>query len=208
LIFDEVITGFRHHVGGAQALYGVTPDLGVFGKAMANGYPISALAGRRDIMSYFMPEGPVYISGTFMGHLLGVTAALATIELLRDGSIHARLQEVGERIARELTAVIDELELNAHCVSFGSIWCLYFTRGPIRNFRDIIHMTKYAKQYPKDLAFRTTLLNNGIYLQPHYTNRAFISAAHDDADINRTIEVTLDYLRAHQEVLRRDDDEH
>lgn len=201
LIFDEVITGFRHHIGGAQAILGITPDLGVFGKAMANGYAISALAGKNDIMSLFAPEGPVFMSGTYMGHLLGVTAALKTLEILKDGAVHRRLWDMGNRMSGELNAIIDELELDAHCVNFGSIWCLYFTRH-VENYRDIIDMSAQQKGYPKDVAYRNTLLNNGIYIQPYYTSRGFISAAHSDQEIDKTIDITRDFLTAHKDDLR------
>ena len=201
LIFDEIITGFRHHIGGVQAIYGVTPDLGAFGKAMANGYAISALTGKNEVMSRFSPEGDVFMSGTFMGHLLGVTAALETIDILRDGEIHKELWRKGNRMAEEINKTIDGLELNARCNSFGSIWNLYFTRE-INNFRDIIHMTKEGKGHPPDVAYRNALLNAGIFVQPNYTNRAFISAAHSDEDIDRTIDVTQEFLKEHQEDLR------
>jgi glutamate-1-semialdehyde 2,1-aminomutase len=202
LIFDEVITGFRHHIGGAQAVLGVTPDLGVFGKAMANGYAISALAGKKEIMSLFAPEGPVFMSGTYMGHLLGVTAALETINILRDGTVHRRLWEMGNRVTSELNSVIDELELNAHCVNFGSIWCLYFTRR-VESYRDVLEMAAQHKGYYKDVAYRNTLLNNGIYIQPYYASRAFISAAHADQEIDKTIDVTRQFLTEHQDELRK-----
>jgi glutamate-1-semialdehyde 2,1-aminomutase len=202
LIFDEVITGFRHHPGGVQAIYGITPDLGVFGKAMANGYPISALAGKSEIMSLFTPEGPVLLSGTFMGHLLGVTAALKTIEILQDGEVHKKLWRLGNRLCQEINKVIEKLDLNARCYNFGSIWCLYFTRK-VENFRDIIKMTAYKKAYPVDQAFRRYLLNHGIYIQPGPTNRAFISAAHTDEDIDRTIEITSEFFTRFQNEFRQ-----
>ena len=122
LIFDEVLTGFRHHIGGVQEIYGITPDLGAFGKAMANGFTISALAGKKDLMSLFTPTGPVYLSGTYMGNPIGVAASLKTIDLLRDGRIHKKLWAFGEKISITLQETINELELNACCYSFGSIW--------------------------------------------------------------------------------------
>ncbi len=201
LIFDEVITGFRHHIGGAQSLLGVTPDLGVFGKAMANGYAISALTGKNDIMSQFSPEGDVFMSGTFMGHLLGVTAALKTIEILRDGEVHKRLWAVGDRIRDEINPIIDELDLNARCYSYGSIWSLYFTRK-VENYRDVIDMASQGKGFTKDVAYRNHMLNSGVYLQPNYTPRYFTSAVHTDEEIDRTIEATRDFLTTHANELR------
>jgi glutamate-1-semialdehyde 2,1-aminomutase len=201
LIFDEILTGFRHHLGGAQTLLGVTPDLGVFGKAMANGFPISALAGKRDVMSMFRPEGPVLLSGTFMGHLLSVTASLQTIATLRDATIYSRLWQMGERLSSEINGVIDELNLDARCYSYGPVWCLYFTRR-VENLRDIIHLTSVQGGHAKDRAFRTTLLNKGIFIMPGRTNRGYISAAHTDEDIARTIDATVKFLVDNQSDLR------
>ena len=201
LIFDEIITGFRHGLGGAQSIYDVIPDIGVFGKAMANGFPISAVAGRREIMSMFGPEGPVFLSGTFMGHLLGVTAALKTIETLQQTSIHDRLWSLGSRLSDGINEVIDTLGLDAKCNSFGSAWCLYFTRQ-VRNFRDIIDFTSHPGGHPKDNAFRRSLLNEGIFLMPLKTNRAYISAAHSDSDIDKTLDLATKFLTEHQSELR------
>jgi glutamate-1-semialdehyde 2,1-aminomutase len=199
LVFDEVITGFRHHVGGVQTLAGVTPDLAAFGKAMASGFALSALSGKRRIMSLFAPEGPVLLSGTFMGNLLGVTASLATIRILMPGDIHKRLWQLGERIRDQLNATIDALGINARCYSYGGVWCLYFNRR-VENFRDAVHGGHETQA--KNQAFRHTLLNNGIYIQPRYHNRAYISAAHTDEDIDATIRVAREFLANHQAVLR------
>ena len=201
LIFDEIITGFRHHVGGAQTLFKVTPDLAAFGKAMTNGFSASALSGKRGIMSLFAPQGPVFLSGTFMGHLLGVSAALATIDILRDPAIHAKLFRQGNEISTRVNAAIERLGLDACCNNFGSVWCLYFTRT-VRSYRDIAHLTSSEKANPKDQAYRRTLLNNGVYIQPNYINKAFVSAAHTDEDIDKTIELTIKFLSDYQAHLR------
>ncbi|MBK5281610.1 MAG: aspartate aminotransferase family protein [Nitrospiraceae bacterium] len=193
LIFDEIITGFRHDLGGAQRLLGVTPDLAVFGKAMANGFPISAVAGRRDIMSMFSPEGPVFISGTYNGHLLGVTAALATISLLRDGTIHERLFSQGAWMASRVSEVIDHLELDASFAQFGSALCLYFTRR-VRSFRDIMPLVSQKGGSPRDIALRRWLLNDDIFILPIKTNKGYISAAHTDSDIEKTTESMTRFL--------------
>ena len=198
LIFDEVITGFRHHIGGVQAIVGVTPDLAAFGKAMANGYALCALSGRRELMSLFSPEGPVLLSGTYMGHLLGVTAALVTTRILADGAIHARLWRLGARVRDAVNETIEHLGLDAHCEAFGSVWCLYFTRR-VESYRDAVGD---AAMQAKNRAFQTTLLNAGIFIPPRYHNRAFISAAHTDEEIDRTIRVVRQFLTDHQAALR------
>lgn len=201
LVFDEIITGFRHHIGGAQAIFGVTPDLGAFGKAMANGFPISALVGRDDIMSMFGPEGPVLASGTYMGHPVGVSAALKTIDILTETDIYPKLWRQGDKVRTEINLIIDELDLNARCYSFGSAWCLYFTRK-VDDFRDIIHLRSDADGRRKDDGLRRTLLNNGILISQTNSNKGYISAAHTDEDIDKTIEVVAHFLTKNQADLR------
>lgn len=201
LIFDEILTGFRHDLGGAQSIYGITPDLAAFGKAMANGFTVSALAGRADLMSMFMPQGPVMLSGTYMGNLLGVTASLATIERLSEPGTYERLWALGERVRDQVNATIQELGINAVVQSYGPSWCLYFT-DKVESFRDIIETAAFAKAYPPDQALRRTLLSNGIYMQPGYTNRAYISTAHTDEDIDHTIHVLQGFLKEHRSALK------
>jgi len=200
LVFDEVVTGFRTHLGGAQALLGVTPDLGVFGKAMANGFPISALTGKNEIMSLFMPEGPVFFQGTYNGQVLGVAAALKTIEILRDGEVHKKLWRLGDKISDELNAITDELEIDARCYNFGSIWGLYFTRKPLENYRDIANMVLLNKDNPKGYAMKNHLINNGVFVTK--SPRGFISASHSDEEIDRTIDIISDFCHKYQEELR------
>jgi len=196
LLFDEMITGFRHDLGGCQALFGVTPDLTTFGKAIANGFPISGLAGRDDIMSMLEPQGPVSYSGTFNGELICTTAALKTIEILEREPVHQRLFEVGAQLGGEINAEAERLGLPAHVVHFGSMWCLYFTNREIRDYRDIA-MFAVSRDTGIDAKFQGHLLSEGIYMQPFYTNRCFTSYAHSDSDIERTIEVVTDFLRGH-----------
>ena len=199
LIFDEVITGFRTHIGGSQALFGVTPDLGVFAKGMGNGFPIGALAGKKDIMSMFSPEGPVFFSGTYNGQIMNVAAAIKTIDLLRDGQLHKKLWGLGNRLSAGINAVADELEINAQCVNFGSIWGIHFARGPLDNYRDIAGMVRYNKANPKGMALKNTLLNNGIFVVGR--PRGFISSAHSESEIDKTIDVITDFFRKHREEL-------
>ena len=166
---------------------------------MCNGWPLSALAGKSEIMSLFTPEGPVFYSGTYTGHVLGVAASLKTIEILRDGEVHKKLWRLGNRITEGINAVIDELEVNARCHNFGSIWGIYFTREKPDNYRKIASMVRYDRGDPKGAALKTTLLNNGIFV----TNspRGFVSAAHSDEDIDRTIEVIGGFFRQHRQDL-------
>ena len=194
LIFDEMITGFRHDLGGCQKLFGVIPDLTTFGKAIANGYPLSGLAGRNDVMCLLEPEGPVSYSGTFNGSLMSVTAALKTIEIMERDRVHERLFELGSTLAEAINDEIGRQGVPAQCQSFGSMWCVYFTDRKIENYRDIAAFA-VSKDTGIDAEFQAHLLDRGVYMQPFYTNRCFTSAAHSDTDVEQTIEVVADFLR-------------
>ncbi len=206
LFFDEMITGFRHALGGCQELYDVTPDLTAFGKAVANGFPVSGLAGRADVMAFMEPEGPVSYSGTFNGELVCVAAALKTLEILEREPVHERLFAVGDRLSAEINEEIARLGLPAQCLNFGSMWCLYFTDREIVDYRDIAAFA-VTKDTGIDAEFQAHMLSNGIYMQPFYTNRCFTSYAHTDADIDRTIEVVGDFLRTRGADIHRAYDE-
>ncbi|MGN6169737.1 MAG: aspartate aminotransferase family protein [Solirubrobacteraceae bacterium] len=198
LIFDEIITAFRHDLGGCQRLFGITPDLTAFGKAIANGYPISGLAGKREIMGLIEPEGPVSYSGTFNGSVIAVAAALKTIEIMEREPVHRRLFEAGRQLSDAINGTIKELGLPAQCESFGSMWCVYFTDRAVRNYRDIAAFA-VTKDTGIDADFQTHLLNHGVYIQPFYTNRAFTSYAHSDSDLERTSDAVQTFLRSNGE---------
>ena len=119
LIFDEIVTGFRHGLGGGQAIYGVTPDLGVFGKAMASGYVIAAIAGKNKIMSLAAPEGTVRIAGTFGGNALGTAAALSTLNVLAKPGFYEYLYKLGDIVRNGINEAIRERRLKARCDGFG-----------------------------------------------------------------------------------------
>ncbi len=127
LIFDEVITGFRHSLGGAQKILGVTPDLTVFAKAMANGFPAAAVCGCDHLMNQLQPTGPVHMAGTYSGHPISMAAAKATIEQLERGDAYERLQNSGSFLRRELTRIIEEEGIQARTAGFRSIFTIYFT---------------------------------------------------------------------------------
>ncbi len=201
LIYDEIITGFRHGLGGAAVREGVYPDLAAFGKALANGFVLSALAGRNELMSMLAPEGPVLFSGTFNGYSTGVAAALKTIEIMESEPVHDRLFRLGQRMADGINASIERHGVPAVCQAYGSVWCLYFTVRSVRTYRDIIHFAD-SKDYAVNVAFRNFMLERGIFLPSYFTNRAFISYAHTDEDVDRTIEATDAFIAAHAAALR------
>lgn len=194
LIFDEIVTSFRHDLGGAQKLFGVTPDLTTFGKAVANGYPVSGLTGRNEIMSMIQPEGGVAYQGTYNGITMSMVAALKTIEIMERDNIHEKLFKAGQKVRDEINAEVKRLGVPAVCRSFGSVWCLYFTDRDINNYRDIAAFA-VTKDSGIDSEFQKHLLNRNIYMQPYYANRCYISAAHTDQDLDRTIEATKEFLR-------------
>ena len=200
LIFDEVITGFRHAPGGAQERYGVTPDLTTLGKALGNGFPISALAGRGDIMDRLGPKGDVLFAGTFAGHTLDVAVALAVTAIVEDGAIHRHIGDLGRRLTTGIQAAIDETGVKVQVRETAGVWTIYFTDQPIRRFRDFARFAM-DKDHPVQRAYRGWLLERGIYLHPHYMIRGFLTGAHTDADIDRVIDATAGFLAANRELL-------
>jgi glutamate-1-semialdehyde 2,1-aminomutase len=190
LIFDEVITGFRHGLGGYQAICGVTPDLSTFAKAMANGFPIAALAGRARLMDRFGPGGGVFFAGTYNGHPVGVAAALATIAELEDGSVHRHCFGLAERAAIGLRAIASELGIPITVAQFGSVFVPYFFDGPTERYEDLL-----ANDTAHDVWFRSQMCERGIFMLPVALKRNHVSAAHTEADIDRTLEVARAVLR-------------
>jgi glutamate-1-semialdehyde 2,1-aminomutase len=190
LIFDEVITGFRHALGGYQSIAGVTPDLSTFAKAMANGYPIAALAGRADYMDRFGPGGGVAFAGTYNGHPVGVSAALATIGILEDGAVHRHCAGLAQRAARGIQQIGDELGIPMKVVVFGSVFVPYFMQGPIETYTDLLNNNNV-----RDVWFRQTMCDNGVFMIPTALKRNHVSAAHTEADIDHTIETARRVLR-------------
>ena len=162
LVFDEVITGFRHSIGGYQSLCGVTPDLTTLGKAMANGYPCAAICGRRELMQRFATGGgDVFFAGTYNAHPLATAAAMATIEELEDGSVHDRIFRLGEEIRQGLSEIIGRLGIKAHVTGFGSVFVVYFMEPPVESYTDLLRNNSEM-----DLAFRWGMIERGIFI-PH-----------------------------------------
>jgi len=193
LIFDEVITGFRHGLGGYQKIAGVTPDLTTFAKAMANGYPIAALAGKAEFMDAFAPGNGVFFAGTYNGHPLNVAAALATIRLLEDGSVHEHCFRLAKKAADGIQQIADDLGITMTVARFGSVFVPYFMEGPIRSYDDVLRNDTAA-----DVAFRQGMCDEGIFMVPTAIKRNHVSAAHTDEDIDRTIETARRVLQQHR----------
>lgn len=195
LVFDEVKTGFRAAPGGYQSLAGVTPDLSVFGKAIANGYPLGAIGGRRDIMDLFDTPDPsrrVMISGTYNGHPLVMAAAIATMEHLRRSgeALYARLDGLGARLQEGMERAFSDSGVVATVVRQGSAFCAYFMDHAPVSWHDIAH--HHVMQF--DLAFRRALIDRGVYLFPLPTKQGSISTAHSAGDVDFTIERVSEVL--------------
>lgn len=177
LIFDEVMTGFRIAPGGARERFGVTADLTTLGKVIGGGLPVAAYGGRRDIMGLVAPAGPVYQAGTLSGNPLAMAAGLATLSALTP-ALHERIEKRTSAMVEGLRRIAHDLGVPFTAASAGSMWGLFFTAGPVRNFAD-------AKR--SDVAlfrrFFHAALERGVYLAPSPFEAAFMSAAHGDEDV-------------------------
>ncbi|MFN8224129.1 MAG: aminotransferase class III-fold pyridoxal phosphate-dependent enzyme [Gaiellales bacterium] len=196
LIFDEVITGFRHGLGGYQAVCGVTPDVTALGKAMANGYPIAALAGRRDLLEQFstVPGGPVMLAGTYNGHPGMVAAALETIRKLEEEPVHEHLFRLGDLARRGLQEMFDEHGVAARVTGFGSVWVSYFLEGPVTTYTDLLRND--AELY---VGYRRRLLEHGILELPVNLKRNHFTYAHREHHVEQLIEATAAAVTAELE---------
>jgi glutamate-1-semialdehyde 2,1-aminomutase len=187
LVFDEVITGFRHGLGGYQAIAGVTPDLTTLGKAMANGWPVSALGGKAELMEMFSttPGRPAFFAGTFNGHPATTAAALATIEKLEREPVHEHVFRLGERARTELQALYDRLGVQAVVSGFGSVFVSYFLEGPVVSYDDLLR-----NDVDLFTGYRRELMKDGIFELPLNLKRSHFSYAHTDDDVDRLVEAT------------------
>ena len=191
LIFDEVITGFRLAYGGAQQVYGVKPDLTCLGKIIGGGLPVGAFGGRADVMDRIAPLGPVYQAGTLSGNPLAVTAGLAILKLLRDSNPYEELERLGAKLEQGLRAAAVEAGIPSTVNRVGSMLTAFFTEGPVTNWPS-------AKQSDTERygCFFRAMLEEGVYLAPSQFECAFVSLAHTDDLIDRTIEDAYRAMRA------------
>lgn len=191
LIFDEVMTGFRVALGGAQELYGVTPDITTLGKVIGGGLPVGAYGGKREIMEQIAPQGPIYQAGTLSGNPLAMTAGIATLKLLKEPGFYDSLFDKAEKLVSGLSEIIEKLNIKASCGRVGSMMGLYFTDIAVNNFED-------AKKSDLTLfsAYYKGMLEKGIYLAPSQFEAGFMSAAHSDADIEATLKAAEEVLKS------------
>jgi len=182
LIFDEVITGFRLTLGGAQQLYGIKPDLTCLGKILGGGLPLAAFGGQRKIMDLLAPEGPVYQAGTLSGNPLAVAAGLATLSLLSRRGIYKALEGRGKRLQDGFEDVLRKHRISATINRIGSMMTIFFGVEKVRNAAE-------ARKCDRKLfaRFFHGMLKRGIYMPPAPFEAAFVSVAHTMADLDRTI---------------------
>jgi glutamate-1-semialdehyde 2,1-aminomutase len=183
LVFDEVMTGFRVAYGGAQELLGIDPDLTTLGKILGGGLPIGAYGGRRDLMERIAPAGPVYQAGTLSGNPLAVAAGRATLDLLADGSVYDELEATSGRLAAGLREIAAGLDVPLTVHRQGSMLGVFFTAGPVRRQEDVdgSDRDRFARVFHR-------LLESGVHPPPSAYETWFVSAAHGEEEIAKTLE--------------------
>lgn len=184
LIFDEVMTGFRVALGGAQALYNIKPDMTTLGKVIGGGLPVGAFGGRRDIMSCLAPLGPVYQAGTLSGNPVAVTAGLVTLKLIQERGFHEKLSLQTKKLMDGLVQAAIDAGVTFSAQSVGGMFGLYFMQSCPTSYAEMMQSDKEAFN-----KFFHSMLDNGVYLGPSAFEAGFVSAAHTDEDIAFTIEV-------------------
>ena len=185
LIFDEVMTGFRVSLGGAQELYGVTPDMTTLGKIIGGGLPVGAFGGKKEIMQMLAPLGPVYQAGTLSGNPVAVAAGLKTLELIQATGFYKELSLVTTKLVEGLTRVAKEKGVKFCARSVGGMFGIYFSELPPNSFDEIMNSDR--EKFNK---FFHSMLEQGIYFGPSAFEAGFVSAAHTEKDIDDTIEAS------------------
>ena len=191
LIFDEVMTGFRVAKGGAQALYGVNPDLTTLGKVIGGGLPVGAFGGRKDIMQCLAPLGPVYQAGTLSGNPVAVAAGLATLNLIQQTGFHERLAATTKSLTDGLSAIAREAGVAFSAQAVGGMFGIYFSAEVPNSFDDVMQSDRDAFN-----RFFHAMLDDCIYLAPSAFEAGFVSAAHSEQDIEQTLSAARKYFQS------------
>jgi glutamate-1-semialdehyde 2,1-aminomutase len=190
LVFDEVMTGFRISYGGAQEKFGITPDLTTMGKVIGGGLPVGAYGGKREIMSMVAPAGPMYQAGTLSGNPLAMTAGIKTLELLQRPGSYEQLDRITKRLATGMLEVAKETGHAACGGQISGMFGFFFTEGPIHNFEDAkkSDTAKFGR-------FHRGMLEQGVYLAPSQFEAGFMSLAHTEEDIDRTLSAAREVMK-------------
>jgi glutamate-1-semialdehyde 2,1-aminomutase len=182
LILDEVMTGFRVALGGAQAHYGIRPDLTTLGKVIGGGLPVGAFGGRSDIMERIAPLGPVYQAGTLSGNPVAVAAGLATLGLVEQPGFHEQLEKTTRALVAGLSAEARRAKVQFSAQSIGSMFGLYFRASPPATFAEVMQCDR-----EKFNRFFHAMLGRGVYLAPSAYEAGFVSAAHGADEVEETL---------------------
>jgi glutamate-1-semialdehyde 2,1-aminomutase len=195
LIFDEVMTGFRLARGGAQERFGITPDLSCFGKVIGGGLPVGAFGGRAEIMDCLAPVGPVYQAGTLSGNPIAMAAGIAALEELgvnqKSENAYQKLEEIGAQLEAGLCDAAKSAKVHVTFNRCGSMFCGYFTSEPVWNLDDA--MKSDRERFKK---YFHGLLNEGVYIAPSQFEAGFISTAHSEADIDKTVKAAAKVMKS------------
>ncbi len=182
LVFDEVMTGFRVHPGGAQTMYGIAPDLTTLGKVIGGGLPIGAYGGRRDVMELVAPAGPVYQAGTLSGNPLAMTAGIETLRAIQVPGVWESIVRAAERLFLGIGDASHEAGVPLHLTRVGTMFGFFFSETPVRTWEDAkqVDPTRFAR-------FHRAMLERGVYLPPSQFETWFLSTAHGEAEIDATV---------------------
>jgi glutamate-1-semialdehyde 2,1-aminomutase len=190
LIFDEVMTGFRVGLGGAQARYRIKPDLTCLGKIIGGGLPVGAYGGKKEIMSCISPEGPVYQAGTLSGNPVAMTAGIETLKILMKDDAYKKLEEKMKLLEQGMKDAAKRAGIRTKFYRAGSMFCTYFTEKEVVDYET----AKLADTEKFGRYFRG-MLDRGIYLAPSQFEAGFMSLAHSTADINKTIKAAYETMK-------------
>ena len=193
LIFDEIITGFRLAIGGAQEYYQVTPDLVTLGKVLGGGFPISAIAGKRKIMEHFSPIGKVYQAGTFSGNAISVVAAIETINELKqnNSNLYDSLEQFVKEVTNSLRDFISKNDMNVQINNIASMFTVFFTDISVTNSDGArsCDNTKFMK-------FHSELMKRGVFFPPSQFESCFVTTSHNEEDLSKTVDAAVAALKA------------
>jgi glutamate-1-semialdehyde 2,1-aminomutase len=182
LIFDEVMTGFRVALGGAQARFGIRPDLTTLGKVIGGGLPVGAVGGRRDVMERIAPLGPVYQAGTLSGNPVAVAAGLATLKLVQEQGFQEKIEATTRALVEGLRQEAKKARVAFSAQSVGSMFGIYFRDAAPRSFAEVMQCDR-----DRFNRFFHEMLKRGVYLAPSAYEAGFVSAAHGAAEIEETL---------------------
>jgi glutamate-1-semialdehyde 2,1-aminomutase len=189
LIFDEVMTGFRIAFGGAQAYYGITPDMTCLGKVIGGGLPVGAYGGKKEIMSMVSPEGPVYQAGTLSGNPLAMTAGIETLRILSKENTYTKLESTGALLEEGLVDAARKAGVKTRFYRAGTMFCTYFTNTDVIDYK-----TAKTSDTARFSRFFSAIIKKGVYIAPSQFEAGFISLAHTEKDIEKTVKAAYESL--------------